>query len=151
MTQGMKRAVWGLAIWGIVAAGFGLSFFVDGGPADFTVERGRILSGAVFLGLGYLVYGLMLLRTRDRVRGGRRSVDERDREIGMRASVTALAVVLAFVFITCISLYEFYHDRALVPVGWMWFLAYAAILVGQLVLAAASLAQHMGMGGHGES
>ena len=151
MTQGLKRAVWGLAIWSVVALGFALSFFVEGGPAQFTGERGRILAGAVFLGLGYVAFIWMLYRTRERSAGGRLMVDERDKEIGMRSSATALAISLAFIFITCITLYEFYHDRGLLPVGWMWFLAYASVLVGQLALAASSLIQHLGMGGHGES
>ena len=151
MTQGLKRAIWGLVIWAVVASGFALSFFLEGGPAEFTADRGRILAGAVFLGLGYVAFAWMLYRTRARGAGGRRMVDERDRAIGMRSSVTALAIVLAFIFIICITLYEFYHDQGQLPVGWMWFLAYASILVGQLTLAASSLIGHLGMGDHGES
>ena len=150
MTQGMQRALGGLVIWGIAALGFAVSSLAGGGPAELAGERMRILGGAVFLGLGYLGYGILLIRTRVRAGRGHVTADERDKEIGMRSAATALAVVLGFVFVCCIILYEAYRAPAALPVGWMWFLAYASILVGQLALALSALAQHMGMGGHGQ-
>jgi len=150
MTQGMKRALGGLIIWGLVLLGFAVTVFAGGGPAELAGERGRILAGAVFLGLGYLAFWAMLWITRERESGGRVTRDERDLEIGQRATATALAVVMGFVFLCCIILYEAHREPAVLPIGWMWFLAYASVLVGQLALALSSLAQHLGMGDHGQ-
>jgi len=148
MTQSQKRAAFTLAIWTLVAGGFAALFFGGGGPATFGVEKGRIVSTAVLIGVGFAVYFAMLFFTRSRAGGARVIVDERDESIARRANGGTLVVVLAVVFLACIGLWEAYGEGGCVPVGWLWFLGYAAAMLGYLTHAVATLALYRWTGAH---
>jgi hypothetical protein len=144
VTQSKKRAILTLTIWSVVLIALIVIFFSRGGPSTYihdTVKKGTI---GAFFAAGYIAYGLMMFLTR--VKSGGASVvrDERDERIGRRASLVALMAVLVFVFFTCISLYEHYHDEGLVPVGWMWFLGYASVFVAYISSSVAVLVLHAG-------
>jgi len=150
MTQSKQRALWSLAIWGGVTLLFLALFFSWSGPDGFVREKGRILMTAVLFGAGYLAQMLMLCLTC--ARPGRGSVvrDERDDWIARYANGVALAVALVYVFGVSIVLWEIYHDRQYVPVGWMWFLAYTSSFAGMLSHAIATLALGAGVSADGE-
>ena len=144
MTQSKKRALGTLIIWGIVMCALVVMFFSRGGPATYIQDTVKKLVIAAFCAAGYLSYGILMFLTR--VRGGQAHIvtDERDERIGRRACLAGLMVVLLFVFITCISLYERYHDAELVPVGWMWFLGYGSVFVAFISVSVATLVLHAG-------
>jgi uncharacterized membrane protein len=150
MTQARKRAIWSLLVWGGAAAAFVAAFVAAGGPAEYVQDRTRIVLGAAVLGAAFLAHFVMLWRTR--ARAGDRPVlsDERDERIARRANGVALVASLVYVFLVCIVLYEVHHDSRLVPVGWMWFLAYSTAMMAYLSHAVATLALDSAMGGHGE-
>jgi len=150
MTQARRRAIWSLLIWGGAAVAFVATFVAGGGPATYVDDRTRIVLGAAALGLAFVAHFVMLWRTR--ARGGDRPVlsDERDERIARRANGVALVVSLVYVVLLSIVLYEVHHDSRLVPVGWMWFVAYSTAMMGYLSHAAATLALDSAMGGHGE-
>jgi hypothetical protein len=139
MTQAQVRAIFGLSIWGAAALIFLAVFFGGGGPASFSQVPTRILIVAIALGLGYAAYSVMLYRTRQT------PGDERDEHIAARANGFALTAVLIFVFLTSIILYESYHDAGVLPVGWMWFMAYFTACFGYIVHAVVTLTLHSGM------
>ena len=151
MTQTKKRALYTLAIWGFAAGGFAAMFFGGGGPAAFDADKGRIVSTAILIGFGFLTYWIMLYLTRSRPDVTPLIVDERDVSIASRASATTLIVVLAVVYLACIVLWEVYREHGCVPVGWMWFLGYANVMVGFLTHATVTLILDQGMGGDGQS
>ena len=150
MTQSKSRALWSLLIWGGVSISFLVLFFSGTGPETFVQEKARILVTAAMFGTGYLAQLLMLYLTR--ARPGARPVvrDERDDWIARYANGIAFVVALAYVFVVSIVLWEVYHDRQSVPVGWMWFLAYTSSFSGMLGHAAATLVLNAGVSGHGE-
>ncbi len=151
MTQTEKRALFTLAVWGCAAASLAAVFFGGGGPEAFGVERLRVLATAVLIGCGFLAYFLMLWLTRSRPGAKPMIADERDERIAARASVTTLVVVLSIVYLACIVLWEVCRQAGCVPVGWMWFLGYATVILAYLCHATATLLLHHGMGGHGQS
>jgi len=151
MTQTKKRALYTLAIWGFAAGGFAAMFFSGGGPAAFDGDKGRIVSTAILIGFGFLMYFIMLYLTRSRPDVTPLIVDERDESIASRASAITLVVVLAVVYLACIVLWEVYREQGCVPVGWMWFLGYANAMMGFLTHATVTLILDQGMGGHGQS
>jgi uncharacterized membrane protein YidH (DUF202 family) len=144
MTQVRIRAQLSLAIWCTVAVGFVVSFVIRGGPATYADEPMRILTGALFLGFGFLAYPLMLWGTRSRHGARPVVVDERDEWISLRASRSALVAVLVIVFFACICLWVVYRDEAVVPVGWMWFLGYSTAILGYLAQSVATLVIDLG-------
>jgi len=133
MTQARRRALWTLAIWGVVAIGFAVTFFQGGGPGDYADDKTRRVVGAVFLALGF--FGTPLMQWWTRGRPGQVVMDERDESIGRRAATGGLIVVLLYVFTLCIVLWERHADAGCVPVGWMWFLAYSTATLAYLVPA----------------
>ncbi len=148
MTQSQKQAILTLVIWGIVACGFAVMFFGNGGPGTFGADKGRIVSTAILIGVGFAAYFVMLYLTRSRPGATRAVVDERDVRIASRANGGTLIVVLVVVYLACIGLWSAYQDGGCVPVGWLWFLGYAAAMLGYLTHAAATLLLNHEVGYH---
>ena len=149
MTQSQIRARYGLGIWGLATAAFGLVFFLGGGAATFADDSIRMLVAALILAAGFISYFSMLYLTREKSDGKTLIRDERDLEIARQANETALVAVLVFVFTVCIALYLDYETAGSLPVGWMWFLAYATACFGLLAQAVATLALNREMSGNG--
>jgi len=150
MTPSRQRALWSLLLWGSVIVGFVILFFSRGGPEAFVREKVRIAITAVLFGAGYVTQLAIFYLTR--VRPWDRSVlwDERDDGIARHANGAAFVVALMYVFVLSIGLWEVYHDREFVPVGWMWFLAYTSTFLGMFTHAIATLFLDVRGGGHGE-
>lgn len=151
MTQPIKRALFSLIIWGIVTVIFIPVFFSGGGPAAYVQDKLKFVLVAVLFGTGYIFYFLMMYLTGKRSGKGRIVRDERDEHIQRHSSGTALILVLAYVFISCITLYEIYRESECVPVGWMWYLGYTTVFWGYITHSAAALVLHSRMMSHGES
>jgi len=149
MTQTKIRALYGLGIWGLVASAFGLVFFLGGGPATYADDSIRMLVAAVIIAVGFIGYYSMLYLTREKSIDTALIRDERDLEIARQANEVALVAVLVFVFVVCIALYLSYETAGTLPVGWMWFLAYATSCFGLLAQAVATLVLHKEMSGNG--
>ena len=149
MTMGRKLALLTIAMWGLVGLGFGISFFGFGGPATYPDEGTRRTVGGIFLAFGLL--GFPIVRHLVRRFAGEGIVeDERDERIGRVANEAGFITVLIFVFLISIGLWEVYEEGGSVPVGWMWFLAYASVIVGHLSTSIATLVVDLQMSGHAE-
>lgn len=148
MSQTQVRAWWAAVIWTLVGVGFAVVFFAQGGPAAFGADRLRVLAGAVAIGLGYAAYSAVVLTTR--ARHGEVVTDERDLVVASKATQATIIVVLVAVYGLSIGLWEAYRSEGAVPVGWLWFLAYGAVIATFVVHAAATLvmnARHSGRAG----
>jgi hypothetical protein len=88
-----------------------------------------------------------------RIRPGDHAVgrDERDEEIQKRANATAFLLVLVYVFVLSIVLWEKYQGRGFVPVGWMWFLAYSTSFAAFISSSVIALILESRASGHGQS
>ncbi len=149
MTQSKMRALYGSGIWGLVAVAFASVFFLGGGAATYADDSPRMLAAALILAAGFVGYLGMLYLTREKANGKARIRDERDLEIARQANEIALVAVLVFVFAVCITLFLGHETAGSLPVGWMWFLAYATACFGLLAQSAATLALHREMSGDG--
>lgn len=148
MTQSRKRALFTLSIWVTVMIVFAVSFFCWGGP--YAEDKLKRLFMGLLLGSGYISFGLMMYLTRARSGAAPMVTDERDEQIARQANGTALVVVLLYVFLICIVLFEAHHDTGMVPVGWMWFLAYSTGCCGYTTHATATLILDSRMARDGE-
>jgi len=150
MTQTHKRALSNLVIWGVVAVGFLIVFFGDGGPTNFATDQRRMVPATVLVNAGILAFFVTLYVTRSRRGESRVTVDERDRQIERRAAGGTLIFVLLAVYLACAGLWEAYRGEGCVPVGWLWFLGYATVIFGSLAHAVTILVLYRVVGGDGE-
>lgn len=135
-----------VVIWSLTGVGFALAFFAWGGPARFAVDSMRILAGAAAVAFGYGGFLAALWATRHRVKGV--VLDERDAQVVARAGRATLIVVLVGVYGLSIGLWIAYEAAGAVPVGWLWFMGYGAVIAAFLVHAAATLILDARLGGH---
>jgi hypothetical protein len=149
MTQARKRAIFTFIIWGSVMAAFSAIFFLGGGPERYALEKWRRLAGAAIIAGGYIFFILMNFLTRTRS-GGDVGRDERDEGIRMRANASAFVVVLIYVFVLSIFLWERHQDGGFVPVGWMWFLAYSTSFAAFISSSVIALILESKASGHGQ-
>ena len=148
MTQTQIRARYGLGIWGLASAAFGLVFFLGGGAATYADDSMRMGIAAAILAAGFIGYLTMIYLTQEKSGDKALISDERDLEIARQANEIALVAVLVFIFAVCIALFLGYETAGSLPVGWMWFLAYATSCFGLLAQSAATLVLHREMSGN---
>ena len=147
MSQTRRRA-WSIAIiWTLAGAGFFLAFFSGGGATEFDTDSGRHLAGAVAIGFGFLGWWASLWLTRRK--GGVVVADERDLQVVAQAGQATLVIVLMAIYGLTVGLWTFYEGDGVVPVGWMWFVAYAAVILAVVTHSLAVLVLDRRMGGHG--
>ena len=147
MSQTRIRAWLATVIWILAGAGFTLTFFSGGGAGEFDTDSIRHLTGAVAIGSGFLAWWTVLWFTRQR--RGALLADERDLQVVARAGQATLVIVLVGIFAFTIGLWTAYEGAGVVPVGWMWFLAYGSVILASLTFAVATLLLDGRMGGHG--
>jgi hypothetical protein len=148
MSQTRQRAWLATIIWSVAGLGFALTFFLGGGVGAFPGDSGRHLAGAVALAFGFLGQWLAWWITRQR-KGGPLAADERDIETIARANQTTLVVVLVAIFAFTITLWTVYESAGALPVAWMWFLAYGAVILASVTSSVATLVLDRRTGGRG--
>jgi uncharacterized membrane protein len=137
MTQLKKRALYTIAIWGALMLPFVILFFAGGGPERYLDERWRRVLVGGTIAAAFLLYAVMLYFTRKRP--GEIASDERDIAIRGKANEIAFTVVLLYVFLVSIALFEHYRPGGSVPAGWMWFLAYSTVFSAYVTSSACIL------------
>jgi hypothetical protein len=150
MTRLQKRSLFDLIISAVFLTGLMVAFFSGGGAETYVQDTTRKIIVAVLLGLGYLFLFLVLFLLRLKSKDKTIYMDERDERIARQAMGTAFTVFAIYVFLMCISLYEGYNKSEVMPVGWMWFLAYSSGFIGILSRSIATLILYKRMSGHGE-
>lgn len=94
-----------------------------------------LLGVLVFLGYGSDAVFQILSRSK---RWGYQK-DERDQHINTKAVNTGMIALILYVYVFSITLYIVYENLGVIPVGWMWILAYSAIVEANLSIRLASL------------
>ncbi len=150
MTQARKRALFTFLIWGSVMAAFAVVFFLGSGPEGYALEKWRRAAGGGIIAFGFAAYYFMVFLTRNRP--GLRGVasDERDKDVRMRANAAAFIAALVYVFVLAIFLWERYQESGLVPIGWMWFLAYSTSFAAYISASVAALVLESKASRHGQ-
>jgi hypothetical protein len=147
MSQTSLRAWLATGIWTLAGVGFTLTFFSGGGAGDFDTDSTRHLACAGATAFGFFGWWTVLWFTRQR--SGGLVADERDVQVVARAGQATLIIVLVGIFSFTIGLWTAYEGAGVVPVGWMWFLAYGMVILASITFAVATLVLDGGMGGHG--
>ena len=147
MSQTRIRAWFATAIWTLAGVGFSLTFFSGGGVGEFDTDSTRHLACAAAIAFGFFGWWTVLWFTR---RWGEGLVaDERDLQVVAKAGQTTLIIVLVGIFSFTIGLWIAYEGVGVVPVGWMWFLAYGMVILVSITFAVTTLVLDGGTSGHG--
>lgn len=146
MSNLRKQAGFGLVFWTLGAALFLVLFFSGGGPNSFGEDSSRVALTSLAYGIGFLTHLFLMWKFRSRKIGENTVKDEWDDEVAQKANGVALIVLLLFVYLTGVALWEVYRDSLLVPAGWVWFMAYFSIIVGLIAHATAMLCIDSGRG-----
>jgi len=139
MSNLRRQAGLGLIFWILGAALFLYVFFSGGGPRSFGQDSSRVALTSLAYGLGFLTHFFLTWKFRSRKIGETVVKDEWDDDVAQKANGVALIVLLIFVYLTGVVLWEVYRDTLLVPAGWVWFMAYFSIMVGLIAHATATL------------
>ena len=150
MTGLQKRSFYDFIISVVFLTGLTVLFFSGGGAETYVQDTTRKILVAVLLALGYLLLFLVMFLVRLKSKDKTTLMDERDERIARQALGTAFIVFAIYVFLMCISLYEIYNRSEVMPVGWMWFLAYSSGFIAILSRAIITLVLYKRMSGHGE-
>ena len=144
MTGLQKRSFYDLFISAVFLTGLMVVFFSGGGAETYVQDTTRKILVAVLL--LFLVLFLVRIKSKDK----KILMDERDERIARQAMGTAFVVFGIYVFLMCIGLYEAYYKSEVMPVGWMWFLAYSSGFIAVLSRSITTLILYKRMSGHGE-
>lgn len=127
MNKMIKFHISHLLLWLFVAIGF-ISVFIT---LDAINNWGDNSLKSIMLALLFLIGfgGDYILRYIYRKRDGIIISDERDESIRLKAMEYSFILTMLYVFLITISIYTKYENIGLVPVGWLWFLAYSLVLV----------------------
>ena len=84
------------------------------------MNRGNFLLTSFLVSIVFIVFFVNMYRTEKT----KEIVDERDKEFQSKAVNISLIITLMFVFLFCMSLFVVYKDAGVLPVSWIWLLAY---------------------------
>lgn len=137
MNRMIRFNVFHLMLWSVVAAGFLAVFLGFNAIANWGDNALKTVLLALLFVIGF--GGDFLLR--------RRFKDAGDDAVGyealrLKAMEISYILSLLYVFLAAISIYTRYEASGLVPVGWLWFLAYSLILVVHISASCAILFLH---------
>jgi hypothetical protein len=137
-----KQAIILTAVWTAAAAALILVILLGGGIRAFAGSSLKVaLATGVYM-VALVIQVVFVFLNRRHRRGGMIIRDELDDEVQKRASVTALSVVMAFVYGLGVVLWEVFREAGSIPVGWAYVVAISAIIVGSLAHAVATLLIH---------
>jgi len=129
-----------LILWSLVSVAF-LWVFLE---FDAIANWGDNALKSILLALLFVVGfgGDMILRFKFKLNKDETEADGLRDSLRLQAMESSYIATLLYIFIAAISIYIRYEDSGLVPVGWLWFLAYSLILVVNIASSLAILIMH---------
>jgi len=146
----MKRqAIILSTVWSAAAVVLFLVIFAGGGVEAFAGSSLKVALATAGYMVALIVQVTFTFRNRRRRRGGIVVRDELDDEVQKRASLAALSIVMAFIYVLGVVLWEVFREAGSIPVGWAYVVAISVIIVGSLAHAVATLLIHRSLYGDG--
>lgn len=120
MQTNRSKAWMTLILWSLVLVVFIYLFAIATGPIGWMAQKNIRFMCALLFGGGYLVFSLILFKTR------KIKSDEREYLVELKAVKATSISILMYVFIFGITIYTIYENNQVMPASWMWFLAYTS-------------------------
>lgn len=128
MSLNRMHSVISLVFFGICGIGFFILAFSGGGVEAFADDSARHVGSAAFIFLGMFATPLAHWIMRRRRPDEAAIVDERDERVRAKAMMPTLMATAMLMFAAAFGLWEHYQEAGVVPVGWMWVLAYGTMI-----------------------
>ncbi len=137
MKRDMKLTVIHLIVWSIVAIFFCLIFLNGKTLIEWGDNRTKtiLLSLLFVLGFGSDFVLRVILKKKKEAN----PQEEKDYEFQVKSLTFGFISVLIYTYVTVIILYVTYEKAGMVPVGWLWFIAYSLILAVNIFTDAGKL------------
>lgn len=137
MSKLMKITLIQVCAWSIVAISMIIIFLNHGTIENWGDNTTKTILLALLFFIGYATHFTTLLIEKSKRWGFKK--DERDLAIQSKAVNIGFIVVLMYIFILSISLYIKYETVGMMPVGWVWFIAYSTVVMANLSVTIPSL------------
>ena len=130
MSKLMKANIAHTIMWTAVAVGLAVIFCMPNTIANWGDNRVKTVLLAILFLFGFATDFALSLIEKSKKRGFKR--DERDDKVQSQAIFKAFVVVVLYIYIVSMTLYIIYENVNVMPVGWVWFMAYSTIVVANL-------------------
>ena len=140
MKRNMKLTVIHLIVWSSVAILFCLIFFNGRTIQEWGDNQTKTILLALLFVLGFgtdLVIRIILSKEKDVNLG-----ENQDLIVQLKSLTFVFISVLIYTFVATIILYVIYEKVGMVPVGWLWFIAYSLIIVANIFADVGNLYYH---------
>jgi len=137
MSMQMKHAMIRMILWALVFVFFLTVFLTGDTLATWGDNRTKTIVVAALFLAGFGGDAALSIVYRNRKEAVTR--DERDDWIQKQALSGGFIATLLYVFLVTISLYTKFENSGLVPVAWLWFIAYSLICVANISVTAFSV------------
>lgn len=137
MSKLVKTTVVHVVAWSIAAIGMGIIFCLPRTIADWGDDRIKTILLALLFIAGLIIDLFLRIYERSKKHGFIR--DERDHYMQRKAGSAGFIITVLYIFILSISLYIKYENIGIMPIGWVWFIAYSTIAAANLSTGICSL------------
>ncbi|MCK8058391.1 MULTISPECIES: DUF2178 domain-containing protein [unclassified Fusibacter] len=144
MSKPMKFSIIQVGAWLLIGIILLLVFNQEGVVEQWGDNQNKTLLVASLFIFGFSSDFILRLIEKSKRHGFSR--DERDQLIQSKAMNFGFILTLIYVFLVTITLYVKYEDAGLMPVGYMWFVAYSTIVIANLSMGIPSICYYKKQG-----
>jgi uncharacterized membrane protein len=144
MSKNMKVNIIHTIIWAAVTAGLITIFSLPDTISDWGGNRVKTILLATFFLIGFSVD--LALRIGEKSQKSEYKRDERDSSIQLNAVFKSFAILLLYIFIVTMTLYIKYESAGVLPIGWVWFIAYSVIAAANLLVGIFTISEYKKQG-----
>ncbi len=140
MKKALRFNVLHLILWSLVSVAFLWVFLAFDAISNWGDNALKSILLALLFVVGF--GGDMILRFKFKLNKNETEADGLCDSLRLKAMESSYIATLLYIFIAAISIYIRYEDSGLVPVGWLWFIAYSLVLVVHIASSLAILIVH---------
>jgi len=137
MSKLMKVNIIHTVMWGMVAVGLGVIFSLSNTISSWGDNRTKTVLLAILFFGGFLTDFILWQYEKSKKHGFRR--DERDKKVQSEAVFKSFTILIIYIFVVSVVLYTKYENAGVMPVGWVWFIAYSTIAATNLLVGVFAL------------
>ncbi len=144
MSNAMKSNIFHTISWGVTAIGIIIIFSLPNTIYAWGENRLKTILLALLFLFGFAVD--LIIRINERTKKYGYKKDERDRTIQMEAVFKSFVSILLYIFILSIVLYITHEKAGMIPVGWVWFIAYSTVAFSNLLIGIFTIGEYRSKG-----
>ncbi|MBN2604541.1 MAG: hypothetical protein JXR62_01800 [Bacilli bacterium] len=133
MNTGVKLTIVNLIMWCLAFAAFTFIFILDTQFNEFPMQNYRVSTAIIFMLSNIINLVIVCIQRRNE------KSDERNKYFESLSATATMIVIMLIIFSGSITLYVIYEKSGLVPVDWLWYIAYGGTFIVFIVFNLAYL------------